>query len=111
MVEATVERAGRTSTSRRFFISSLLLDERLLARAVRAHWGIENRLHWVPDVVFHDDLMRLRTENGPRNMATIKQMAMNLIRAAPGKDSLKVRRKAAAGDHEYLKALITRTAQ
>jgi hypothetical protein len=44
-------------------------------------------------------------------MATIKQMAMNLIRAAPGKDSLKVRRKAAAGDHEYLKALITRTAQ
>jgi predicted transposase YbfD/YdcC len=97
MVEATVERGGRTSTSRRFFISSLPLDERLLARAVRAHWGIENRLHWVLDVVFHDDLMRLRTENGPRNMATIKQMAMNLIRAAPGKDRLKVRRKAAAG--------------
>jgi predicted transposase YbfD/YdcC len=111
MVEATVERGGRTSTSRRFFISSLPLDERLLARAVRAHWGIENRLHWVLDVVFHDDLMRLRTENGPRNMATIKHMAMNLIRAAPGKDSLKVRRKAAAWDHEYLKALITRTAQ
>ena len=111
MVEATVERGGRTSTSRRFFISSLPLDERLLARAVRAHWGIENRLHWVLDVVFHDDLMRLRTENGPRNMATIKQMAMNLIRAAPGKDHLKVRRKAAAWDHEYLKALITRTAQ
>jgi hypothetical protein len=44
-------------------------------------------------------------------MATIKHMAMNLIRAAPGKDSLKVRRKAAAWDHEYLKALITRTAQ
>jgi predicted transposase YbfD/YdcC len=111
MVEATVERGGRTSTSRRFFISSLPLDERLLARAVRAHWGIENRLHWVLDVVFHDDLMRLRTENGPRNMATIKHMAMNLIRAATGKDSLKVRRKAAAWDHEYLKALITRTAQ
>jgi len=71
------------------------LDGRLLARAVRAHWGIENRLHWVLDVVFHDDLMRLRTDNGPRNMSTIKHMAMNLIRAAPGKDSLKVRRKAA----------------
>jgi hypothetical protein len=55
--------------------------------------------------------MRLKTENGPRNMATIKQMAMNLIRTAPGKDRLKVRRKAAARDHEYLKALITRTAQ
>jgi predicted transposase YbfD/YdcC len=111
MVEAVVERGGETSISRRFFISSLPLDERLLARAVRAHWGIENRLHWVLDVVFHDDLMRLRTANGPKNMATIKHMAMNLLKAAPGPDSLKVRRKAAAWDQDYLKALITRTAQ
>ena len=111
MVEASIERNGQVSTSRRFFLASLPLDDRLLARAVRAHWGIENRLHWVLDVVFHDDLMRLRTENGPKNMATVKHMAMNLIRAAPGNDSIKVRRKAAAWDHEYLRALITRTAQ
>lgn len=110
MVEATVERGGTVSTARRFFLSSLPLDTRLLARAARAHWGIENRLHWVLDVVFHDDLMRLRTEHGPKNMATIKHMAMNLIRAAPGKDSLKVRRKAAGWNHHYLKAVITRTA-
>lgn len=110
MVEATVERNGATSTARRFFLSSLALDSRFLARAVRAHWGIENRLHWVLDVVFHDDLMRLRTEHGPKNMATIKHMAMNLIRAAPGKDSLKVRRKAAGWNQDYLRALITRTA-
>jgi hypothetical protein len=68
-------------------------------------------LHWVLDVVFHDDQSRLRTENGPRNMATIKHMAMKPISAAPGKGSLKARRKAAAWDHEYLKALIARTAQ
>ena len=111
MVEATVEQGGGTSTSRRYFISSLPLDERSLARAVRAHWGIENRLHWVLDVVFHDDQSRLRTENGPGNVADIIHMAMNPIRAAPRKDSLKVRRKAAAGDHEYRKALIARTAQ
>ncbi|MFN7598211.1 MAG: ISAs1 family transposase [Cereibacter sp.] len=111
MVEAEVEREGKTTLARRFFLSSLPLDAALLARAVRAHWGIENRLHWVLDVVFHDDLMRLRTKNGPRNMATIKHMAMNLIRGAGGKDSLKVRRKTAAWDQEYLKALITQTAQ
>ena len=111
MVEATVERAGVVTTARRFFLSSLPLDSRLLARAVRAHWGIENRLHWVLDVVFHDDLMRLRTQHGPKNMATIKHMAMNLIRSAPGKDSLKVRRKAAGWNQDYLKALITKTAQ
>ena len=63
------------------------------------------------DVVFHDDLMRLRTENGPQNMAIIKHMAMNLFREAPGKNSLKVRRKTAAWDTDYLKALITGTAQ
>jgi predicted transposase YbfD/YdcC len=111
MVEATVERDGALTTARRFFLSSLAMDARMLARAARAHWGIENRLHWVLDVVFHDDLMRLRTEYGPQNMATIKHMAMNLIRSAAGRDSLKARRKAAAWDHSYLRALITRTAQ
>lgn len=111
MVEAEVERGGITTAARRFFLSSAPLDAPLLARAVRAHWGIENRLHWVLDVVFHDDLMRLRTDNGPGNMAIIKHMAMNLLRSAAGKESLKVRRKAAAWDQNYLKAIITRTAQ
>ncbi|MGH8297453.1 MAG: ISAs1 family transposase, partial [Steroidobacteraceae bacterium] len=111
MVEATIERGGKTSTARRFFLSSLAMDAATLARAVRAHWGIENRLHWVLDVVFHDDLMRLRTEHGPKNMATIKHMAMNLVRAAPGKDSLKVRRKAAGWSQDYLRTLLTGTTQ
>ena len=70
------------------FCRPLTLDPQLLAYPVRAHRGIENRRHWALDVVFHDDLMRLRTENGPGNMATIKHMAMNLIREANGKESL-----------------------
>ncbi len=110
-VEATVERRGTVTTARRYFLSSLPLDPRTLARAVRAHWGIGNRLHWVLDVVFHDDPMRLRTDHGPKNMATIRHMAMNLIRGAAGEDSLKSRRKAAAWNHDYLRALITKTAQ
>jgi len=111
VVEATVERRGTVSTARRYFLSSLPIDPRTLARAVRAHWGIENSLHWVLDVVFHDDLMRLRTHHGPKNMATIKHMAMNLIRSAAGKGNLKSRRKAAAWNHDYLRALSTQTAQ
>lgn len=111
MVEASVERAGKTSTARRFFLSSLALDAKFCAKAVRAHWGIENRLHWVLDVVFHDDLMRLRTQHGPHNMAIVKHMAMNLVKAAPGPDSIRVRRKAAGWDDNYLKAIITGTAQ
>lgn len=113
MVEAQVEdkQTRKTTVARRYFLASLPLDARFLAKAVRAHWGIENRLHWVLDVVFHDDLMRLRTEHGPKNMATIKHMAVNLVQTAPGPNSIRLRRKAAGWDDNYLHALITRTAQ
>ena len=57
----------------------------------------------------HDDLMRLRTDEGPKNIATIKHMAMNLIRAALGKDRIKTKRKAAGWDQEYLKTIMTRS--
>lgn len=72
MVEAEVERAGSVSVARRYYLSSAPLTSAQFARAVRSHWGIENRLHWVMDVVFHDDLMRLRTDHGPANMATMR---------------------------------------
>ncbi|MCO6417281.1 hypothetical protein JYK14_14060 [Siccirubricoccus sp. KC 17139] len=77
--------------------------------ARRRHWGIENRLHWVLDVDFHDDPMRLRTNHEPKNMAAIKRMAMNLIRSTAGEDRRKSRRKAAVWNHDYLRSLITRT--
>lgn len=106
MVEAEVERDGKTSRERRYFLSSARLDVRLFARAVRCHWHIENRLHWVLDVVFHDDLSRLRSGFGPQNMAVVKHMAMNLIRKAPGRHSLTVRRKKASWNAGYLKTVI-----
>lgn len=109
MIEAEVERDGRTSLARRFYLSSAALDAKLFARAVRAHWGVETQLRWVMDVVFHDDLMRLRTEHGPANMATIKHAALNLIRVIPDKASIAVRRKTAAWDDDYLLAALTRS--
>lgn len=110
MVEAEVERDGRTTLSRRFYLSSALLDAHAFGRAVRAHWGVENRLHWVMDVVFRDDLARLRTGHGPENMAVVKHMAMNLVRAASPTTSLKNRRKLAGWDLAYLENLIRQTA-
>src|SRR4051794_39701843 len=110
MVEAEVERDGRTTLARRYYLSSALLDAPTFARAVRGHWGIENRLHWVMDVVFHDDLARLRTGYGPENMAVVKHMAMNLVRQATPTTSLKNRRKLAGWDLSYLETLIRQTA-
>jgi hypothetical protein len=69
-------------------------------------WGTENSLHWVMDMVFRDDECRVRTENAPANFTTLKHMAHNLIRKAPGKDSLRLRRKVAAWDDDFLASLI-----
>ena len=110
MVQTRVERNGSIEHERRYYLSSTKLDAKAFAAAVRAHWGIENRLHWVLDVVFHDDLARLRSLNGPQNMAIVKHMAMNLVRNPKDKHSLKVRRKLANLNPDYLETLIRQKA-
>ena len=110
MVEAEVVRAGKTSIERRYYLSSVKLSAECFAAAVRAHWHVENRLHWVMDVVFHDDLMRLRTNTGPANMAALKHMSLNLIRQIDDKASIKTRRKTLGWDDDYLAAAITQHA-
>ena len=110
VVESRIERNGAVAAERRYYLSSAKLDGKTFAAAVRAHWGVENRLHWVLDVVFHDDLARLRTGNGPQNMAVVKHMAMNLVRNPKDKHSLKVRRKLANLNPDYLENLIRQTA-
>jgi hypothetical protein len=73
---------------------------------IRAHWAIENSLHWVMDMVFRDDECRVRTDNAPANFATCRHIAYNLTRKAPGKDSIRLRRKTAGWDDEYLASLV-----
>lgn len=106
MIEATTEHNGRRRHEKRYYITSAKLDANAFAAAVRAHWGIENSPHWVLDVVFHDDLARLRSGHGPQNMAVVKHMAMNLIRHPKDKHSLKNRRKLACLNPDYLETLI-----
>lgn len=77
-----------------------------LRAAVRANWGVEDWQHWVLDVVFHDDLARLRTGNGPQNMAAVKHMAMNLVRHLNDRHNLKVRRRLSNLSRDYLENLI-----
>ena len=110
MVESETERGGKTSRERRYYLGSARLAAATFARAVRAHWGIENRLHWVLDVVFRDDQARLRTGHGPASMAMVKHMAMNLLHRAKPTTSLKNRRKRAGWNTRYLEALIRQTA-
>jgi predicted transposase YbfD/YdcC len=90
----------------RFYITSLVWAAAQIGSAIRSHWMIENGLHWVLDMTFRDDECRVRTDHAPANFTTIKHMALNLIRRAPGKDSIRLRRKVAAWDDDYLASLI-----
>jgi predicted transposase YbfD/YdcC len=107
MVESSREISGKIETETRFYITSLVMLAHLLGPVIRSHWAIENSLHWVLDMVFRDDECRVRTEHAPANFTTIKHMALNLLRRAPGKNSLRGRRKAAGWDDEFLASLIT----
>lgn len=105
--ETRVESRGATRTETRYFVSSRALSPADAAAAVREHWAIENRLHWVLDVTFADDQSRLRKGHGARNMATARHFALNLVRAVTDKRSIKSRRKIAGWDADYLNAILS----
>src|SRR5262249_44299365 len=106
MVESTREIGGKIDQETRFYITSLALLASAIAPMIRNHWMIENSLHWIMDMVFRDDECRVRTENAPENFMTIKHMAHNLTPRALGKDSLRLRRKTAGWDDDYLASLV-----
>ena len=108
IVETTREIADKIERETRFYITSLVLLARVLGPIIRSHWAIENSLHWVMDMIFRDDECRVRTDHAPANFTTIKHMAHNLIRKAPGKASLRLKRKAAGWDDNFLAELIAR---
>jgi predicted transposase YbfD/YdcC len=106
MVESSREIGGKTELETRLYITSLVMLATLMGPIVRSHWAVENSLHWVMDMVFRDDECRVRTDHAPANFCTIKHMAQNLLRQSPGKDSLRLRRKTAAWDDEFLVGVI-----
>jgi len=106
MVESTREIGDRIEQETRLYITSLVLLAHQIGPVIRDHWAIENSLHWVMDMVFRDDECRVRKDNAPANFTTIKHMAHNLISRAPGKDSMRLKRKVAAWSDDYLVRLI-----
>jgi len=105
-VQSRAELKDRSRFETRYYISSALLDAKQAADAVRGHWGIENRLHWVLDVGFNEDQSRLRKGHGAQNMAIVRHFAINLVRSAKDKRSIRLRRKIAGWDQKYLADLL-----
>ena len=108
MVESRRTIGDQTSTEVRYFISSLAGDNaEKFAVAVRKHWTVENNLHWVLDVAFDEDHCRVRKGNAPENMAMLRHVALNLLKADTTTDGgIKVRRKKAGWSHDYLAFLL-----
>jgi predicted transposase YbfD/YdcC len=106
IVESRIERGDKIESERRSYISSRALSAAAFAVAARDHWAIENKLHWVLDVIFREDLSRLRTGHGARNMAVVRHFALNLVRQTADKRSIKRRRKRAAFDPQYLMEIL-----
>ena len=108
-VETEVERDGKIQRETRYYLSSIALSAEMFARVVRGHWGIENRLHWMLDVVFREDLARLRSGNAPQNMAIVRHTALNLLSRSQPVTSFKNRRKKAGWNTDYLETVIRQT--
>lgn len=103
-----------TEWERRYYISSRELNAEELAQAVRSHWGIENRLHWILDVGFGEDACKVRKDHAPQNLSLLGKIVLNLVRLVPmgknGKMSMRLKRKAAAWDDDVRAMLLGLTA-
>lgn len=98
---------NKTTKAVRFYISSVENNAEKIAKAIRSHWGIENKLHWILDVTFSEDASRIRKDNSPENFALLRRLAVNLLKQETTfKGSLKMKRYKAAMDNNYLVKIL-----
>jgi predicted transposase YbfD/YdcC len=102
LIESIREQGEKIESSRRYYISSLPQGESYAAKSARAHWQIENSLHWCLDVVFNEDQSRARVRNAAKNLSTLRGICLNLLRRIPGKSSLKGKRFKIALSEDFL---------
>ena len=106
MVERTCFIGNEETTERRYFINSFDANAEIFAKAVREHWGVENRLHWRLDVVFREDESRIRKGNAPAIMTTIRHLCMGLFDSDDTIGSLAKKRRKASWSDDYRAKLV-----
>ena len=106
-VQAERRRGDRRAVETRYYLSSLPPDAAVLGQAIRQHWEVENRLHWVLDVLFREDACPVRVGDGAQNLARLRHLALNLLRQEhTHRGSLATKRFRAALDDAYLCRLL-----
>jgi predicted transposase YbfD/YdcC len=106
MIDRTRKLAGKTTTERHYYVASLEPNAEKLAHSIRAHWGIENNLHWMLDVAFAEDSRRIRDEQSAENYALVSRLALMMLKRSPEKLSIVLKRKKAGWEPDYLGRLL-----
>ena len=103
MVRSERTIAGETSIETRLYLSSATSNAERLANAIRSHWGVENQVHWVLDVVFADDQSRVRIDHAAHNIPIIRHIVVNMLRQETSlTTSLRQKRLRAGWDDLYV---------
>ncbi|TCM78990.1 IS4 family transposase [Rhodovulum steppense] len=105
-VEATRKTTDGTTSETRYFALSWVPTPEVLLATVRAHWAIENSLHWQLDVSFREDAARNRKDNGPGNIAILRRRALDVMRRDTSKGSLSIKLKRAGWDDDFLRNVL-----
>ena len=106
-VTATRHLDGAESNQTRYYLMSEAFPPERFNQIVRAHWGIENRLHWVLDVTCNEDQARNRRDNCAANLALLRKLALNLARLEPSKGSMRGKLKRAGWDDTFLVNMLS----
>lgn len=106
LIETTVEHRGKTTVTRHYHVASRPLAAPDYLAAARAHWAVENSLHWVLDVVFDEDRARNRKDHGPENLATLRKLALNILNRARPDISVRRKRKRSGWSNEFARSIL-----
>jgi predicted transposase YbfD/YdcC len=97
---------GKIENERAFYLLSEAMPADRFGWTVRSHWGVENNLHWSLDVSFSEDKSRVRKDNAAENFATVRRLALTLLKAAPSKVGIANRRLRAGWDNDFLLEVV-----
>ncbi|MGZ3304196.1 MAG: ISAs1 family transposase [Isosphaeraceae bacterium] len=100
-------REGQESIEVRYYISSLGVEVKRFARAVRGHWGIENSCHWSLDMTFREDESRTRQRQLRENFAWLNRFVLSLLKQHPGRQSLVMKRRSCGWSDNFLMEVVT----
>ena len=105
-IDRVRETKTKTTTETAYYLLSTTMSVERFEQIVRAHWGVENQLHWVLDVTMNEDQARNRLDNGPNNLAVLRHMALNILNANKSKISARRKIKRAGWNNDFLANLI-----